>query len=173
MGNWDYVMRTLGRLGPVVKESSIKAQMKVAKEICRRVKAHIRNQDLEWQPLKTEYLDEKEASGANSRILWAYGNYYRAIEVWKMRGSVYVGVRKGKYTRTLNGKRSKIEIARIAAIHEFASGKTIPRRPLWNPTIKEMGGSRGLKQMYVNSLLYHLRMAGIPIKPFRNVFNAK
>jgi hypothetical protein len=171
VGKLDQVIRQVNRLGPDVKEASIKAQKKVANEIAKIVKAHIRNQDLGWAPLSEEYAMRKDIYGLNSKTLWAYGNYYRAIEVWKPGNTsiVNVGVRKGKYTKTPSGKRSRLEIARIAAIHEFSSGKKIPRRPLWNPTIKQLGGARGLQKMYINSLIYHLRMKGIPITQFRNL----
>lgn len=172
LGNWADTLRKLNRLGPDVRDASTKAQLKVAKEIVRRVKAHIRNQDLGWPPLSAEYSAVKLAFGLNPKTLYAYGNYYRAIEAWKAGNNsvVNAGVKKGKYTKTLSGKRSRWDIATIAAIHEFSSGKRIPRRPLWNPTIKELGGANGIKKMYINSLLYHLRMKGIPIKTFKNLF---
>jgi hypothetical protein len=50
----------------------------------------------------------------------------------------------------MNGKRSRLDIATIATIHEFSRGKRIPRRPLWNPTIKEMGSSKGIQKICYN-----------------------
>lgn len=171
VGQWAETIKTIGRLDPAIKAASIAAQFKVANLICKKVKAHLRNQDLGWAPLSDSYYDEKEHEGLSTKTLMAHGNYYNAIEVWHPGNQhmVYVGVRRGKFTRNLKGKRSKLEIAQIAAIHEFSSGRKIPRRPLWNPSIHELGGAKGIKQLYMGSFLYHLRMAGIPIKQFRNI----
>lgn len=171
VGNWARVIRTVQNLGPDFKEAGLKAQMKVAREIVRKVKAHIRNQDLGWRPLAESTIAIKESYGLDSKVLYAHGGYYRAIEAWQ-KGSqhmVFAGVKKGKYSRAYSGRKRAIEIAQVAALHEFSSGKRFPRRPLWNPTIREMGGARGIKDMFMGSFLYWLRMKGIPIKPYRDL----
>lgn len=164
-GNWDKTIRTIQRLDPTIKKCSIKAQLKVATEIQKKVKAHIRNQDLGWKPLSDEYLQDKLAKGLSGGILMAYKAYYENITVWHSGNQhfVYVGVKKNIYTRNLSGGKSKLPIDKIAFIHEFASGKRYKRRPLWNPTIAEMGGARGLRKMYINSLKWHLRKNGVPV----------
>lgn len=171
-GQWEETIRVLQKVSPAVKEVSIKAQLRVGREIVRRVKAHLRNQDLGWQPLSSSYQKRKADAGLPSgKILYAYGNYYRNIEVWRRANHhlVYIGVRRGRYTKNLEGKKSKIDIATIAAIHELSSGKRIPKRPLWNPTIKEMGGVKGIKTLYVQYLVKGLQRKGIPIKIKKNV----
>jgi hypothetical protein len=164
-GNWSGVMRTMARLSPAIKQSSIAAQMKVAKQIVKIVKAHLRNQDLGWRPLAPTTVELKETYGLDSRILYAHGGYYDAIEAWQknQESIVFAGVKKGKYARSYQGKKRRIDISQVAAIHEFSRGKRIPRRPLWNPTIREMGGAKGIQKMFINSFVWHLRRAGIPI----------
>ena len=166
IGNWQKTIRTFQQLGPAVKRASIKAQLKVCNEIAKKVKAHLRNQDLGWKKLSPEYAQRKQELGLDHRILMAYGNYYHSIEVWQVgnRHMTFVGVKKGKYTQTLSGKRSSLDIATIATLHEFSRGKHFPRRPLWNPTITEIGGAAGIKKMYVNSLRYWLRKEGLPVE---------
>lgn len=164
IGNWSKVIRTFQTLGPAIKRASIKAQLKVCNEILRKVKGHLRNQDLGWKKLSPGYSARKHELGLDPRTLIAYGNYYHAIEVWQVgsRHMVFVGVKKGKYTSTISGKRSKLDIATIATVHEFSRGKRFPKRPLWNPTVQEIGGPQGIKKMYINSLRYWLRREGLP-----------
>lgn len=164
-GNWDKTVRVMGSLGRNIKASSIQAQLKVCKEIQTRVKRHLRNQDLGWKRLGRAYLGAKMEAGLDRRILMSWGKYYSSIDVWRKPFGeiVFVGVKKGVYTKNISGRRSKLDVATIAAMHEFSSGKRFPRRQLWNPTIAEMGGTKGLKKMYVNSLYYWLRIKGVPI----------
>lgn len=170
-GRWDETIKILQKLSPEIKAASIKAQMKVGNQIALKVKAHLRNQDLGWKPLSPDYADSKSKKGLGTKTLYSYGAYYDAIEVWVSgnRHLINIGVRAGMYTKDLRGKKSKLEIAKIAAVHEFSNGKKIPRRPLWNPTIAEIGGVKGIKKMYINSLVYHLSQAGIPVSQFRKI----
>lgn len=163
-GRWDETIKTIQRLGPTIKQASVAAQMLVCREIARRVKAHLRNQDLNWRPLSPEYRAAKAAYGWDRRILLATHTYYDNIEVFKKGNQhlVYVGVRKGIYGRTPSGKRNRLELAKIAVIHEFSSNSK-RRRPLWNPTIREMGGVTGLKELYTKHLHKELRKRRIPI----------
>lgn len=171
LGDWEKTIRILQNLSPKIKKSSVQAQLKVCRLIQKKVKAHIRNQDLGWKALNPSYAERKERLGLSFKTLMAYGTYYNSIDVWRKNGQpiVFVGVKKGIYTQTLSGKKSKIEVAVIAAIHEFASGGKIPKRALWNPTIQEMGGAKGIKRLYVNSLMYWLRINGVPVKRIQNI----
>jgi len=165
LGNWNQTAKVLGGLGRNIKFASVKAQMKICTEIQKKVRAHLRNQDLGWKALNPEYAALKAEAGMDGRTLMGWGTYYDNITVMKEAwGSIVsVGVKKGVYTRNVNGQRSKLDVASIAVIHEFASGRKFPRRPLWNPTIKEMGGAKGIQKMYINSLYYWLRMKGVPV----------
>jgi hypothetical protein len=169
VGDWKTTMKVIQRLPRSMKDSSVKAQLRLGQLIVKKVKAHIRNQDLGWKPLKKETADAKNRYGLDDKILWGHGTYYRSITVWEsgMGRAVFVGVKRNIYTRTYRGRKSKIEVAQIAAIHEFSSGRKIPKRPLWNPTIKEMGGAQGFKEQFVKSFKAYLRRAGIPFKDLR------
>jgi len=171
-GQWDETIRTLNKLSPTVKECSLIAQTKICNEICKKVKGHLKNQDLNWEPLTDKYMKRKEEEGLSGDILMAWGNYYNNIQVWTVGNQhfVYVGVKRGIYTKDVRGKRSRIDVATIAMVHEFSSGIKLPRRPLWNPTIAEMGGALGLKKLYVKHLVGSLRVRGIPVKSFMNIF---
>lgn len=170
-GQWAETIDVINKLGPSIKAGSIKAQMKICQDIAKRVKKHIKLQDLNWQPLSEVYAERKAAAGLSGNTLEAYENYYNNITVWTVgtQGYVLVGVKKGLYTKNLSGRRSKYDIATIAAIHELSQGRKIPRRPLWNPTIAEMGGAPGLKAKFISHLVGALRVKGIPVKPFMNL----
>jgi|SRR5882757_5157995 len=171
-GQWDKTISVVTQLSPAIKRASLKAQLKICQDIAKRVRKHIKNQDLNWQPLTQEYETRKETAGLSGRTLEAYGNYYNNIQAWQVSNQnyAYVGVKKGIYTRNISGRRSKYDIATIAAIHELSSGHIIPKRALWNPTIAEMGGAPGLKKEFVKHLIGNLRAKGIPVKPFFNLF---
>lgn len=164
-GQWDEAMTLLKNIGPKVKASSIKAQLKIGKDIVTKVRAHIRNQDLGWPELDPKYAMRKMKAGLSDEMLMAYNTYHDNISIWTSGNNklISIGVRKGIYTRELNGRRSKLDVATIAAIHEFSSGRRSKRRPLWNPTIMEMGGAKGIKTMFLNSLVYHLKVSGINV----------
>lgn len=171
-GQWDETIRVLNKLSPTVKQCSLIAQMKICLQICKMVKNHLKNQDLNWEPLSGEYAKRKEEAGLEGGTLIAYGAYYNNITAWQ-KGSqhfAFVGVKRGIYTKNLQGKRSRLDIATIAAVHEFSSGRRVPKRPLWNPTIAEIGGAPGLKKLYVKHLVGSLRVRGIPVKAYFNIF---
>lgn len=171
-GQWEETIRTLNKLSPAVKECSLIAQIKICTDICKRVKKHLKNQDLNWEPLSSDYSKRKSEAGLEGGTLIAYGTYYNNITTWQKGNQhlAFVGVKKGIYTKNLKGKRSKLDVATIAAVHEFSSGRIIPKRPLWNPTIREIGGVSGIKNMYVKHLVGSLRVRGIPVKAYFNIF---
>lgn len=171
-GQWDETIRVLQKLSPAIKEGSLIAQTKVCHEICKRVKSHLKKQDLSWEPLSDAYEKKKLEAGLEPSTLIAYGNYYNNIQVWAVGNQhfVYVGVKRGVYTKDLRGRRSRLDVATIASVHEFSNGVRLPKRPLWNPTIREMGGAPGLKKLYVKHLVGVLRVRGIPVKQFFNIF---
>lgn len=164
-GKWEESMKLFGKLGYTMKIASLRAQLKIGKDIVTEVKGHLRKQDLAWAALDKKYADKKAAAGLNTKTLMAYGTYYSNINTWQegSKHMVLIGVKKGIYTRTLKGSKSKLDVATIAGIHEFSSGKRIPRRPLWNPSIMKMGGAPGIKKMYIRALIWHLRRLGVSV----------
>lgn len=165
LGDWKKSLKRVMNLDRKIKTASYKAQLKVGTTIVKKVKGHLRNQDLSWADLSDDWYREKLSRSLNTNTLMAYGSYYNAIEVWQNRqaAAVFIGVKKGKFTRNRYGKKSPIEIATIAVLHEFSSGKRFPRRPLWNPTIEELGGPLGIKKMFLNSFSWWLRQQGVPL----------
>ncbi len=155
LGKWDEAVRLLGRLNPEIKAAALRAQELIATDILNHVRWHLISQDLPWRPLKKKYKTAKRQRGLDTRMLISHGTYYESIEVWKRANGwqYFVGVKKGKFGKTLDGKKSKIDISTVAIIQEFGRN----RRPLWNPTIMEMGGTRGIKELYLNKFEAQLR----------------
>lgn len=172
MGDWQKTLRTFSRLGPEIKEASIKAQFKVSKEIEKAVKKHLLYQDIPgWAPLNQKYLQRKKNKGRDGRTLISLGTYYHAITTWQIgnQNTVIVGVKTGIYTKDLRGRNSKLDVAKIAILHEFSTSSKLPRRPLWNPTIQEFGGPIGIRNSIQKSFIGILRKKGIPIKKYQNI----
>lgn len=165
MGKWEESIRHFQGLKRNLKVASQNAQIRLCKEIAKRVKEHIRYQDLPWRHLTQEYADRKDEDGWDDRILMASQTYYDAIQVIT-KGSqhmIYVGVPRGIYGPKIGGNgRNKLEVAQIAAIHEYSMNAK-RRRPLWNPTIREMGNTKGIKAKYMDYLYKELRRRGVPI----------
>jgi len=175
-GNWAEAIRIMNKLDPAIKAASLEAQVKILEAIKKTVKRHLRNQDLPWRPLNQYYRQRKSSGGLSTDILRGWGNYYNNIEVWKQGSQhfAFIGVKRGIYTRSLDGKKSKLDIATIAFINEMGGGK-VPARPLWGPTIREMGGAKGIKEAFVDELHRRLKLRGIPVKMFtaNRIFRSK
>lgn len=161
-GDWAGAVRVFSRLSPEIKVACVRAQEKLAMAILKKVKAHLLKQDLPWRHLTAKYLKKKTKAGWDSRILLATHSYYNNIEFWKRSNgwNVFIGVKKGVYGITLEGKKSAIDIATIAYIQEFSENRK-RRRPLWNPVIREMGNTPGLKAEYIKKLKVELRKSGL------------
>ena len=162
-GDWADAVRTFSRLDKEIKVASIRAQEKMALVILKKVKDHLRKQDLPWRKLSKKYAAKKKKLGWDHRILIATSSYLNNITYWKRANGwyVYIGVKKGVHGINLyTKKKNPIDIATIAYIHEFSSG-TKRYRPLWNPTIRELGNKPGIKALFLKHLKTELRRSGL------------
>lgn len=157
-GKWDEATRLLGRLDPSIKIAAVKAQTTVANTIIKKVKGHLLKQDLPWPALSDRWSREKAAHGADGRMLIATQSYLNNITTWHRKNGweVFMGVKKGIYGRTIDGKRSQRDISTIATIQEYGRDRS-QRRPLWNPTIQELGNTKGIKKLYLDRFATELR----------------
>jgi len=163
-GPWVQVDNLLKQLAPNLRTIAISAQRKIAEKYVRKVKAHLKNQDIPgWTPLSDRYADYKMGKYGNEDMLIATWDYYDSIKAWRSGGVYHAGVPKG--VTYPNGN----EISRIAEIHETwssISGK--PKRPLWGYTLKkDMGGLKGIKKDINEIVVEKLRAKGYPINSFR------
>lgn len=152
-GDWRRVQIALTNLPRMVMTSAAWGQRNVAEKLVKIVKGHINNQDLGWSP---------RVSTTNSndpRILVDYGDYYGAIKAYSDKGIYYAGVKRDAFNR------SGTRIADYAVVHEYG-WESIPRRPLWGPSFKELGGSKGIKETVTQAIyakIKSLRAQGLDV----------
>jgi hypothetical protein len=161
-GDWDRVKRLMNSLPRNLQLISISAQRSVAERYARKVKAHLKNQDIKgWTPLSSKYADKKMAKYGEEDLLIASWDYYNAIKAWRTNKVYSAGVPAGLIYP--NGK----EIAKIAQIHEawsYMAGR--PHRPLWTYTLNnDMGGLKGMRNTVNKIIRDKLRERGYPVKP--------
>lgn len=120
-----------------------------------------------WPPLSESTIH----SLGKHPIYYYTGTYYRAItfhndgkRVWVGVGYNRAGSTRNRFNKSVAGKarnteqKSKLTLNQIAIILEFGSsdGK-IPKRPLWEPAWKQIGGNKGLQQAVRKELLRELK----------------
>jgi len=134
IGNWIVAGRALKKLPEILKSSGIYGQRRAAELLVKIAKAHINNQDLGWAPRA-----ERSQAG-DSRILVNSEAYYGAIRAWKKGDEYFAGVPKDSF----NAKG--ISIVEYALAHEYGFGD-MPERPLWEPSLREIGGKKGIEKI--------------------------
>ena len=152
-GPWLEVNAALGSLPILIRESAIWGMRKASERLRKIVIDHIDNQDLGWTK-----LDPKTVTG-DPRILVDTEAYRNAIQSYRVRWTYFTGVRHNEYNNR------GIRIVDYALAHEYGLG--VPIRPLWEPSIKELGGKRGV-QSIVTTVMFNkmqiLRSKGISVK---------
>lgn len=159
IGPWQRELRKMRMLAPDIHASAMWGQKKAALRLVKIVKGHLINQDLkEWPPLAPSTIRKK----SDWRMLIDSETYLNNIKAFRKGYIYYAGVKRG--VTEPNG----IETARVAAIHEFrgltSSGG--PPRPLWVPSIKEMGGMMGIRNMVMAAITAKLIKRGWNINKF-------
>jgi hypothetical protein len=151
-GGWPQTQRMVDDLDQIIRLGVYRGKMSAAKKLKEIVKKHIRTSggSLGWAPLKDSTKEWKARKGYDSsRILYASGTYYRSIKVWSKGSKVYVGVKNNTYN-----PYSKRTVGQIARMLEYGSiARSIPARPLWLPSFKEMGRNNKVKKL----VLWHIR----------------
>lgn len=153
IGPWKRELRKMRLLAPDIWASALWGQQKAAKRLVKIVKNHIIKQDLkDWAPNAPSTKRRKD----DWRVLVDSETYLNNIKAFRKKFVYYAGVKRG--VTEPNGN----ETARIAAIHEFKSMATKggPRRPLWQPSIQEMGGKKGIRNIVRAAIIAKLIKRG-------------
>lgn len=136
LGNWALTKRTLAQLPSDLQRSYRAGQEKFANKVLKKVKDHINYQDLGHTPLSRGTIRKK---GGN-HILIDTRTYVESIQKYTQRSSVQVGVKRG-----IINPESGEEVAKYAALNEYGSpGGRIPPRPVWGPSLAELGGKEAI-----------------------------
>lgn len=161
-GDWEKFNNLSKSIAPDLRRSAMKGQGKAVRRIATIVKNHLRNQDLGWKPLSTSYRYHKKEN--KDMILVHTWKYYEAIKIEKV-GNIYaVGVRKNIYYTGSDGKRVQVYVAAIMNEQGysdlFGRGITLPKRPLWKPSMKEFNAEGGIAEIIITQLRVDLYKRG-------------
>ena len=160
IGDWNGAIRFCSSMGYEVRKKAEKAQWDICKKLKQIVIAHLLAQDLNWEPLSRKTRQNKKEN--KNLILIDTEIYLDNIKVWKESGAARVGVKKGVlYKRGDN----TISLERVAILNEFGTSR-VPARPLWNPSIEELGGEEGIRDFVASAIYRRLKWLsrGTPIK---------
>lgn len=132
IGSWGLASAIIKRLSYDLQQSRDKSLRLISLYAEKTAITHLRDQDLNWKPLKPNTLKRKLKVGESEKTLIATSSYFQSITSWLQKDTALVGVK-----RNVRNKQGQV-IANIARVHEFGSPlRRIPKRPLWKPTLKE------------------------------------
>jgi hypothetical protein len=141
-GDWEGNIRTFEKLSQNFKVALVSAQRREAFAIKKRLLDHVNAQDLGWPERQP-----KTISG-DSRILVDTGQLISAIQVHTLGSgmTVLVGILKG-----ISHNKSRADLVDIMSYHEYGTINMV-ERPLFTPTLAEIGGPEGIKLRLVAAL---------------------
>ena len=138
VGNWEAVSAMIRGLEADMLQASHSCLTKWCLKAEATAKLHMSAQDLNWEPLNPDYLQDKIKQGLSENTLIATSDYFQAITSYVSPMSMgsnptgWAGAKKA--ILNANGE----VIADIARTHEWGSVvRGIPARPLWYPTMHE------------------------------------
>lgn len=132
IGNWSKTLRIIRNLQGDIRAAGIQSLYNFAKKAESIAVGHIANQDLGWKPLAPYTVAKKLRHGMSDLTLIESSTYYQAITSWVTKESAYVGIKRN--TTEPDGTPTYS----VAKLQEYGdTGKKIPTRPLWKPTLDE------------------------------------
>lgn len=161
VGNWKGALEFMSQMGYRVKTVTKKEQYAVCKELKERIISHLINQDLNWEPLRPATLKRKNPENADL-ILIDSELYMKSIALIRDGDFAGVGIKKGAAYRR---KGNFTTVDRVANMLEYGTMKMVAR-PLWNPTLEEMGGAKGIRNRIALAIYHKLQQSsrGTPIR---------
>lgn len=126
LGNWKGAVVAYNRMRPEIRKAIVNGQTRYARRLVKVVKGHIIKQDLPWEPASE--------NKRGNMLMIDTSDYYTSIKYWQKNYELYVGVPK----HFIHGKTGK-PLWKVASWQEHGT-KKIPARPLWGPSIEEVGG---------------------------------
>lgn len=151
IGNWNEAIRFCKSMGKDVRQAAIDGQWEQAKKLKQIIIGHILAQDLPWQPLSPKTVRNKRQ---NKRMIYVdTEKFLEAIALWKDGDRVFMGVKKGI---TYKRKDGNVTVDQVAIWNEFGTRRA-PARPLWNPSIAEMGGAKKIRDNIADTIYRRLK----------------
>lgn len=149
-GDWDRARIMVKAMPATIRRSMMYGQEKAVRKLAKIVKAHISSQDLS---VFSQYPKKKISEHGSNRLLIDSATYWESINVWQSQYTFYVGVKAGLIEPNGN------EIAKVASWLETGT-RNIPARPVWGPSIEEMGGMQGINKIVYLVLLAKFKAQG-------------
>lgn len=162
LGNWDAAIEFFDKLGYNVKDTALTAQRKETTELKKKVVGHILAQDLPWAPLSPNTKKRKQPYNRN-KVYIDTETYLNSVTTWTEGNHSYVGIKKG--TTYKNRKDRSVTVDQVAMWMEYGT-KNTPARPLWAPSINEMGGAGGMRDRIAKAIYNRLKRvsSGSPVE---------
>jgi hypothetical protein len=138
-GDWMKIQASLKKIdSDRVVEKSEKQMGAIGRELTRKLKSHIRNQDLDWAPLSSASIKKK----GFDQIYVDRGDYLRSItyDVTVENGTIKLNV----YPE--GDHYSGLSMQELADYLEYGTAK-IRARPLWRPVFSEIESMRSTRSL--------------------------
>ena len=145
-GHWEQASVLINNIENIISRSYYSAVRTFSRQLVSIVKNSIisgtppKGSNVYWAPHAPSTI---KRYGAHP-LLNLTGKYARVIGVYEYKGKTYIGV---PYNLKI-GKKRKLTMGALARILEYGTddGK-IPDRPVWQPSLKSIGGKIKLSQM--------------------------
>lgn len=155
-GDWNRAQEFIQNLSPALRASALWGQEKAVKKLVKIVKDHIQQgtvpPGVTWQPLSEKTTKRK----GHDKFYLDTKDYFRTIGTWRENYTFYAGVKRGFNNR--NG----IEISKLALILEKGVEGRIPPRPLWGPSLEQLGGLQEMRAIVLRAIENKLNQTAAP-----------
>jgi hypothetical protein len=160
VGDWSGVIKFFKDSGIEVRKKTMDAQWEICKKLKSILIRHIIANDLNWANLSPITRANKKEN--KNMIYMDTELYINSIQVWRNGLNAQVGLKKGA---TYRRKSGSVSLERVAMWMEYGTQK-MPARPLWAPSIEELGGKEGIRDFVVDAIFRRLKWLakGKPIK---------
>jgi hypothetical protein len=129
----------LSQLGEENKKFNMQVSRDLALEARRRIRKHIKKQDLDWASVKPEYQEQKTKEGYGNLIWKRTGYLYKKIKIIRKNGvNGFLGYDVGFEEDDIY-PNTNIPVGLVAKVLEYGSpSRNIPARPLFRVVREEI-----------------------------------
>lgn len=138
-GDWMELRATLAKIeSDEAVDGAVDQLERIGKSIQRKIRAHVRNQDLDWAPLQSDTIRKK----GFAKVYMRRGDYIRSIKVEVDRRENGAELRVYPEGDHYSG----LDMQTLADYLEYGT-KNIQARPLWRPVYAELDSMRATKKI--------------------------
>lgn len=159
-GEWQKVESLVSNLGPSMQRGYDKAVSKFSRNLLAIVKKSLTlgippvGGGVTWQPLAPSTIERY----GQHPIYNLTGLYSRSVGLFRYKSKVLIGLPIG----ARRSPQKKLTMNQLAIMLEFGSNDDrIPPRPVWEPSLKAVGGKNKLKQLILTEIRKELQKYGV------------